>query len=129
VIAPRHEHQVAVANRDRDVETVRRTVEPLNGERFGTLGAVVVHLLEHDLARRFVLIVLVRGVARPVTGGREDLDHEESLGGKLGLEDVVDLPSRVPRTPDLDFDFLGSDEHRFAPSLAARAADGELEPP
>ena len=60
-----------------------------------------------------ILVVLVRRIARPVSGRREHLHDEETLRGKLRLDDVVDLPCRVARSTHLDFHVLGRNETRL----------------
>src|SRR5581483_11615038 len=83
-------------------------------------------LLEHDLAGRPVLVVLVRRVARPVARRREHLDDEDPLGGEAGLDHVVDLPRRVAGAAYLDRDLVRPLEHRLEPALGRAARDGEL---
>ena len=112
VVAVGHEHDVAVTHGFGHVGPVLRAVQPLHGERTGrlTLRAVVVDLLEHDLAGWIVYVVLVRRVARPVPCGSEHFDDEETLRGKLGLEDVIDLTGCVAGAAHLDLYVLGCDE-------------------
>ena len=97
-----------------------------SSQSVGRRRAEVVRLLEHDLTRRVILVVLVRRVARPVARRREDLDHEETLRGEVGLQEMVDLPRRVAGAAHLDLDVGGLDELRLAPPLGAGAADREL---
>src|SRR5262249_26629082 len=92
----------------------------------GCARAEVVRLLEHDLAGGPVLVVLVRRVARPVSGGREHLDHEQPLGRELRLDDVVDLARRVAGAAHLDLDVLRLDERRLAPALTPGTAERHL---
>jgi hypothetical protein len=92
VVAARHEHDVAVGDRDRLVERAVRGVDPLEGEAARVAQAVVVGLLEQRLVGRRVAVVLVRRIARPVTGGGDHLGDEQRLG-LLGLhQDVRDPP-------------------------------------
>src|SRR5207237_1286662 len=53
---------------------------------------VVVGLLEERLARRRVAIVLVRRVAGPVPGGRDDFADQQRVGLTVGHEDGRDRP-------------------------------------
>ena len=73
--------------------------------------------------------MLVRRIARPISGGGEDLHHQQAFGRELRLDDVVDLPCGVPGSPDLDLDVLRSHEGGLATRVTAGAADRQLERP
>src|SRR5207237_7501188 len=115
------EYEIPVTDRPRLVDAVLRAVETLNAEGLRRRGAVVVDLLEDDLFRRTVLVVLVGRVARPVPGRRQDLDDEDPLGGKAGLDHVVDLPRRVASAANFDRDLVRALQQGFE-SLLDRAA-------
>src|SRR5690606_40825558 len=87
--------------------------------------AVVVDLVEVDLDAWHVLIVAVRGVARPVAGRRVDLDAQEVLG-LAGIDDVRDLALDVVAASDLDSHVARPDEARLEASAGRRGADAEL---
>src|SRR5581483_6418614 len=71
-------------------------------------------------------IVLVRRIARPVAGGRVDLDNEDPLRREVRLHDVGDLPCCVAGATDLDLDFLRRNRPWLTSSLSACAAESEL---
>ena len=128
VIAPWHEHRVAVVHRVRLVERAVAGVHALDPEALGSSDAVGVDLLEHDLARRLQHVVLVRWEARPRAGGCEHLDDEQAVGGEPGREDLVDLARRVARPADLDRDVRGADVRDRAGLRRVRQglAEGDL---
>src|SRR5581483_8988397 len=116
----------SVAHRQGLVHAVRETVETLHAEGLRRRRAVVVDLLEDDLLRRIVHVVLVRRIARPVPRRGEHLDDEDPLRGKAGLDHVVDLPRRVAGAAHLDRDLAGALQHRLEPPLDRAARDREL---
>ena len=130
VIAVRHQHHVAGADLFEHLDrAVRRAVDPVVAEAAGTVRArgdlEVVDLLELGLGRR-VLVVLVRGVARPVAAGGDDLARDQ----RVGLEDacgaeVVHLPAAVARAAQLDRDVGGGDAAVGERALRPGAADRE----
>src|SRR5215207_11475723 len=127
VVAPRHQHDVAVVKRQRLVERTILGVDPLQGEAPFRLYPVVVGLLQVPLARWVLRIVLVGRVARPVTLRGYDLDHQQPLRRTVLHQDRMDAPLHVPFTPHLDLDVLGPDEERLRPPLRRRRGDRELQ--
>ena len=107
VIALRDEQQIAVVDDVGLVDPAVGGVEPLQAEAVGRIDPVVVDLFEIGLARHVADVVLVRRIGRPVAARGEDLDDQQAVGGKLGLDDVVDLARGVAGAADLDLDVSG----------------------
>ena len=100
VISTSNQHDVPMLHGDGLVRIA--IVKPLKSVRIRVGEPVVVNLLEFDLTRRFVDVVLVRGIARPVARWREDLAQHQPVGGKRWWHDVDDLTGRVAATADLE---------------------------
>src|SRR3954469_25634591 len=81
VIAAGHENSVAVGHRNGLVKVVLVRVDALQRKAALGLEPVVVGLLEQRLLGQCVAVVLVRRIAGPMAGGREDLADEQRLSG------------------------------------------------
>ena len=127
VVAPRHEHDLAVADGDRLVDRAVRRVDALERETVRRSDAVVVGLLEIRLARRVVDVVLVRRIAGPVAGRRDDLRYEQGLGRRLLHQDVVDLARLTAAAARLVPHVLRCEQAKVGAADGRCGADGELE--
>jgi hypothetical protein len=90
VVAARHEHGVAVADRQRLVQLAVRGVDPLEGETLGGANAVEVGLLQRGLLGQRLAVVLVRGIARPMPGRGEDLSTRPARDDEAELVPIFD---------------------------------------
>jgi hypothetical protein len=112
VISPRDQEKLSVVHRLGEVEVPFGTVDPLHGPSvLGISEAVVVGLLEFRLAL-LVVLVLVRGVARPVAARGPDLDDVQPISGESGEHQAPDLPRRVATAAELDVDIVRGDQNR-----------------
>ena len=125
-----HQHDVAGAHLLEHFDrTVRRPVDPVVSEPARPVGATgdleVVDLLEFRLGGR-VLVVLVGGIARPVTAGRDDLTGDQRVGleNPCGAE-VVHLAAAVAGAAQFDRNVGGGDAAVRERVLGAGAADRE----
>src|SRR5215208_5267251 len=127
VVAPRHEHDVAVLDRHRLVERAVVGVDALDGVALGRVEAVVIGLLEERLVRQRVAVILVRRIARPMARRRDDLDDEEAVR-RLGLgQDVLDVAGVRAGAARETLDRVRPDEPRRVGAAARARADRKLE--
>src|SRR5215203_6023355 len=126
VVAPRHEHDVAVLDRHRLVERAVVGVDALDGVALGRVEAVVIGLLEERLVRQRVAVMLVRRIARPMARRRDDLDDEEAVR-RLGLGDVLDVAGVRAGAARETLDRVRPDEPRRVGAAARARADRKLE--
>src|SRR5215831_11031240 len=74
------------------------------------LNAVVVDLVQIHLRWRIVNIVLVRGIARPVSPRRIDFYHHQLVSRECGRDHVDDLPRGVSATAETGRDIARSNQ-------------------
>src|SRR5215208_1365791 len=88
---------------------------------------MVVSLLQVPLARRVIVVVFVRRVARPVAVRGQDLDHQEPLGPAVLHKDRTYLPLHVARAANLHIDVPGPYHHRVDAPLGRRRSNRNLQ--
>ena len=108
VIALGDQQQIAIVDDVGGVGLAVRGVEPLQPEAVRRVDAVVVDLFQVGLARHVVHVVLVGRIGGPVAAGREDLHHQQAVGGERRLDDVVDLARGVAGAANLDLHVLAA---------------------
>src|ERR1017187_863527 len=91
VVALWDQDEFAVAHGDGFVDAPVGRVDLLDGVAFGAIDAVIVNLFEVHLTGGIMDVVFVGRVTGPVAAGRVDLADEDAVGGKAGLDHVVDL--------------------------------------
>src|SRR5215204_1457920 len=91
------------------------------------MDLMVVSLLQVPLARRVIVVVFVRRVARPVAVRGQDLDHQEPLGPAVLHKDRTYLPLHVARAANLHTDVPGPYHHRVDAPLGRRRSNRNLQ--
>src|SRR5580658_1594662 len=77
-----YEHGVAIAGFHRALAQLFAGVQVLKRKSFGLANPVIVDLIQSDLIRRIVYVVLMGRITRPVSARRVDLDHHKFVGRK-----------------------------------------------
>src|SRR5918998_130 len=88
---------------------------------------MVVGLFQVGLARAIVLVVLVRGIARPVAVGGNDLDHQQPLRRTVLHQDGTYLPLHISRAAYLDLDVLREYQQRRPLPFRWRRSNRQLQ--
>ena len=92
VVAARHHHHIVVLDHAGLVEAAVVGVDPLEGEALRRVEPVVVGFFQQRLLRRHVAVVLVRGIAARMATRRDDLGHQQVIGGRVvGHQHVADM--------------------------------------
>src|SRR5690606_7055674 len=89
MVATRHEHDVAILHRQGFIQRAIVGIDALESEALRRIQAMVVSLLERSFLPGHRRVVLVRRIARPVTGRRDHLDDEKTFGGLRVRKDVA----------------------------------------
>src|SRR5918995_839982 len=129
MVSPRYQHDVSVMESHRLVQRPVFGVHPLEGESSFRPYPVVVGLFQVGLARPIIPIVLVRGIARPVAVGGDDLDDQQPLSETVLHQDGAYLPFHVSGAAYLNLDVLRKDQLRLPSLLGGRRGDRQLQPP
>src|SRR5918994_6118714 len=127
VVTLRHEHHIAVMERQGLVERAVFGIDSLQREAFVWTDLMVVRLLQVSLVRWVIPVVFVRRVARPVAVRGQDLAHKKPLRRSVLHQDRTYLPLHVASAAYLDLDILGPDQHRIRSPLGRRRSNGDLQ--
>src|SRR2546423_10462617 len=106
MVAAWHQYEVLVLSADRNIQGAPTLpsprgggdirggfcVDPLEGEALFRVEAVVIELLEGSLDARFVLVVLMRRIGRPMTGRRQHFHDEDTRSDAFLGKDPVNPP-------------------------------------
>jgi hypothetical protein len=120
------EHSISVPNLQRQISRGGRIIKVLKGEAFRMVNPVIVNLVQVNFLWGIMDIMLMGGVARPVSARSVDLHGDQAVGRKLWPDDVNDLARSVLASPQTADDIPWSDELGLKAGVGGNPTLGHL---
>src|ERR1700677_2541345 len=98
----------------------------LEGKTLRLAYPVIVNLVQINLPRWIVDVMLVRRITRPIPARSINLDGHQSIGGKCWTHDIDNLPRRIAPAPQTAHHIIWSDQLGLERCLGRHPALGNF---